>query len=186
MLTIYSVRQIFTTVMLLLNWSGTTVATVSNAGTITASSNLSGETIYDLGSTALDNAIASAAATAGVSSNLYDWIPSEVTVTETSDVFRARLAGSSTDLDTYSFTQNSASVYLYGHFVVAGRFLILGQYPNQNDSGFNDSNASANPNTEITVARFTRAVQPRYEYQAGHSQHHNFTSTDVIAAAPEH
>ena len=141
-----------------LNWSGTTVATVSNAGTITASSNLPATT-YTLGTTALDDAISSAAATAGVSSNLYDWIPSEVTVTETSDVFRARLAGSSTDLDTYSFTQNSASVYLYSHFVVAGRFLILGQYPNQNDSGFNDSSASANPDTEITVARFTRSVQ---------------------------
>ena len=141
-----------------LNWSGTTVVTTSNNGTFTSSSNLPATT-YFLGTTALDDAIASAAAAAGVSSNLYDWIPDEVTVTESSDVFRARLAGSSTDLDTYSFSQNSSTVYLYGHYVVAGRFLILTQYPNQNDSAFSNTNASANPATAITAARFTRTVQ---------------------------
>ena len=141
-----------------LNWSGATVVTVSNAGTFTASSNLPGTT-YFLGTSELDNAISAAAEAAGVSSNLYDWIPDEVTVTESSDVFRARIAGSSTDLDTYSFTQNSSTVYLYGHYVVAGRFLILSQYPNQNDAAFNDSSAAANPDTEITVARFDRSVQ---------------------------
>ena len=166
-----------------LNWSGTTVVTTSNNGTFTASSNLPATT-YLLGTTALDDAIASAAATAGVSSNLYDWIPDEVTVTESSDVFRARLAGSSTDLDTYSFSQNSSTVYLYGHYVVAGRFLILTQYPNQNDSAFSNTNASANPDTEITVARFTRSVQPRYAYEVSHAQDYNLTPTDVVAAAP--
>ena len=143
-----------------LKWSGTTAITTTNEGTLSQlGSSLSGQTTYALGSTALDNAIASAAATAGVSSNLYDWIPDEVTVTESSDVFRARLAGSSTDLDTYSFSQNSASIYLYQHYVVAGRFLIMTVYPNQNDSAFNDSNASQNPDTEIFVTRFTRTVQ---------------------------
>ena len=141
-----------------LNWSGSTVVTATNTGTFTSVNNLP-STTYTLGSTALDTAIEAAAATAGVSSNLYSWIPDEVTVTESSDVFRARLAGSSTDLDTYSFSQNSSTVYLYDHFVVAGRFLILSQYPNQNDSAFNDSNAAANPDTEITVARFTRTIQ---------------------------
>ena len=148
---------------LTLYWSGATVIAandVSFTSSVPWQAAGSG-TAYNINLqlASLNNAIDAAAATAGVSSNLYDWIPSEVTVTESSDVFRARLAGSSTDLDTYSFTQNSSTVYIYDHHVLADRFLILKQYPNQNDSNFNDLSASANPDTVLEVARFTRTVQ---------------------------
>jgi len=148
---------------LTLYWSGTTVIAandVSLTSSVPWQATGSG-TAYNINNqlASLNSAINAAAATAGVSSNLYDWIPSEVTVTESSDVFRARLAGSSTDLDTYSFTQNSSTVYVYEHDVLAGRFLLLRQYPNQNDSNFNDLSASANPDTVLEVARFTRTVQ---------------------------
>lgn len=144
------------------NWTGTSAISVTGLVNTYNASIITG-TVYNLShasqAAALEAAIVSAAETAGVSSNLYDWIPDEVTVTESSDTFRARLAGSSTDLDTYSFTQNSSSVYIYNHYVLAGRFLILTQYPNHNDSNFANQNASANPATGITVARFDRTVQ---------------------------
>jgi len=144
------------------NWTGTSAISVTGLVNTYNISIITG-TVYNLSipsqAAALDAAIVSAAEAAGVSSNLYDWIPDEVTVTESSDTFRARLAGSSTDLDTYSFTQNSSSVYMYNHYVLAGRFLILTQYPNHNDSNFANQNASANPATGITVARFDRTVQ---------------------------
>ena len=173
---------------LTLYWSGTTVIAandVSLTSSVPWQATGSG-TAYNINNqlASLNSAINAAAATAGVSSNLYDWIPSEVTVTESSDVFRARLAGSSTDLDTYSFTQNSSTVYIYDHHVLADRFLILKQYPNQNDSNFNDLSASANPDTVLEVARFTRSVQQQSAYGASLSENYNLTPTDVISAAP--
>ena len=173
---------------LTLYWSGTTVIAandVSLTSSVPWQATGSG-TAYNINNqlASLNSAINAAAATAGVSSNLYDWIPSEVTVTESSDVFRARLAGSSTDLDTYSFTQNSSTVYVYDHHVLADRFLILKQYPNQNDSNFNDLSASANPDTVLEVARFTRSVQQQSAYGASLSENYNLTPTDVISAAP--
>lgn len=162
-----------------LSWTSSTVVTATTATLASSLPSGSGTTYNinfatDLAS--LNSAIDTQAAAAGVSSNLYSWIPSEVTVTNSSNAFAARVAGSSTDSATYTFSENTSNGRQHAYVTFGDRFLIQRAYPNQN--------VSTSPNTEITVARFTSSIQQRYEYEVGHSQNYNLAPIEVIADAP--
>ena len=155
-----------------LSWTGNTLT----ATTVTFATQLpSGSgTSYSLNSSALEDAIVAAAAAAGVSNQIYDWIPSEVTVTNSSNVFSSRLAGSTTDRDTFTFNHSTTNGRLNSYYTFGRRFLLQTIAPNQN--------VSTSPSTSIHFVRFDRAVQTDIVYKMDFDQDHVFDLSFTIGA----
>ena len=158
-----------------LSWTSNTVVTATTA-TFASSLPSGSGTTYALGSSALDSAIETAAAAAGASSNLYDWIPSEVTVTNSSNTFKSRLAGSTTDRDTYTFSQNTSSGRINTYFTLGDRFLLQTVAPNQN--------VSASPATTVSFVRFSRSLQYEQVRYTVLTEQPGFAPVDLLAGAP--
>lgn len=204
-----------------LNWSGSSPLTVSS--TSTASSLPS--TYYQIDQTsssvtnnALDfiDDINTAITSASQGSNVYDWIPSEVTATLSGNLaspdgsgsgqgirtINARLSGSTTNLDDYSFSsaailsQNSADRSTKGfndddtglthHLVIAGRFLFATYGASPYGSKISNFSSNSNDNTETGFAgmRFDRAVQTVQVRGAEIQVSEAFPTQEITAGAP--
>ena len=160
-----------------LSWTDSTLTatTATFASSLPSGSSPS----YLLGSSALDSAIVAAATAAGVSSQIYDWIPSEVTVTNSgisSNIFRSRLAGSTTDRDTFTFNYSTFNGLLNSFYTFGRRFLLKTEAPNQN--------VSTSPSTSIHFVRFDRALQYEQVRYTVLTEQPGFAPVDLLAGAP--
>lgn len=198
-----------------LNWSGTAMTVGSSSTSSSWPPSATGRYTLTNSTGVADfvSAVNTAVGNANLGSTVYNWIPSEVTVQNSSTttyVYTARLAGSSSNLDTYTFVDDyptagaglltndnneflrnshgmidsSSSPTFEGFFTVLGNRFLFGGYGAYHASSNLNSDYRENAETGYAVARFDRTLQTDTLRAVILSEQPVFDPADLLASAP--